>query len=77
MTMNIIASVPPNNTRHPLFKFKLLGPVRQWLEALEIQDRQLAQFLCKLIPAACPFERDIKLFDNTLFHIPHGSLREE
>ncbi len=70
MTMKIIASVPTNNTRHPLSRFDLLGPVRQWLEELEIQDPKLAQFLCKLIPASCPFEQEIKLFEHTLFHIP-------
>jgi hypothetical protein len=26
--------------------------------------------LCKLIPAQCPFERDVKFFGHTLFHIP-------
>ncbi|MFO5437948.1 MAG: Mo-dependent nitrogenase C-terminal domain-containing protein, partial [Dolichospermum sp.] len=36
----------------------------------QVSDRQLAHRLCKLIPAQCPFERDIKLFGKTLFHIP-------
>jgi Mo-dependent nitrogenase C-terminus len=44
--------------------------VGQWFDAIEIRDRKLAQLLCKMIPAGCPFEREIKLFDHILFHIP-------
>ncbi|WP_017653053.1 Mo-dependent nitrogenase C-terminal domain-containing protein [Fortiea contorta] len=48
----------------------LLHPVREWLEGIEIHNRKLAHFLCKAIPAQCPFERDIQLFGRKLFHIP-------
>jgi hypothetical protein len=48
----------------------LLGWVRQWIDAIEIHDPKVAQLLCNLIPASCPFEREIKLFDHTLFYIP-------
>jgi hypothetical protein len=55
----------------PLKKsFDVLQPLRQWLDKLEVRDRQLAHRLCKMIPAQCPFERDVKLFGRTLFHIP-------
>ncbi|HEY9837210.1 MAG TPA: Mo-dependent nitrogenase C-terminal domain-containing protein [Vampirovibrionales bacterium] len=47
-----------------------LGPLKQWLDRLEIRDRQMAHSLCKLIPSQCPFERDIKLWGRVLFHIP-------
>jgi hypothetical protein len=47
-----------------------LQPLRQKIENIEINNPQLAHRLCKLIPAQCPFERDIKLFGKTLFHIP-------
>ncbi|MEY3400894.1 MAG: nitrogenase [Anabaena sp. CRKS33] len=47
-----------------------LRPLRNWLDSIQVNDRQLAHRLCKLIPAHCPFERDIKLFGKTLFHIP-------
>lgn len=47
-----------------------LQSVRQWLEAIEVNSPKLARLLCKLIPAQCPFERDVKLFGRTLFHIP-------
>lgn len=48
----------------------LLYPIRQWLESREIHNVKLAHLLCKLIPAQCPFERDITLFGRQLFHIP-------
>jgi hypothetical protein len=50
--------------------FDLLLPIRQWLDNLEVQHPALAHRICKLIPAQCPFERDVKLFGRTLFHIP-------
>jgi hypothetical protein len=48
----------------------ILQPIRQRLENIQVRDRQLAHRLCKLIPSQCPFERDVKLFGKTLFHIP-------
>ncbi|MGI8501350.1 MAG: Mo-dependent nitrogenase C-terminal domain-containing protein [Hassallia sp.] len=48
----------------------LLYPIRQWMESREINNSKLAHLLCQLIPAQCPFERDIKLFGRKLFHIP-------
>lgn len=47
-----------------------LHPVRDWLDALEIQDPKLARFLCKMIPPQCPFERNIQLFGHKIVHIP-------
>lgn len=47
----------------------LLWPVRQWLAHLKVHDRQLAHRLCRLIPAQCPFERDI-VVAKWHIHIP-------
>ncbi|MBV9386857.1 MAG: Mo-dependent nitrogenase C-terminal domain-containing protein [Chroococcidiopsidaceae cyanobacterium CP_BM_ER_R8_30] len=44
--------------------------VGQWFNQIEVDNPEMAQFLCRVIPASCPFEREIKLFDYTLFHIP-------
>jgi hypothetical protein len=52
------------------FDIALLQPVRQWLDTIEVHNPKLARLLCKIIPAQCPFERDIKLFGHTVFHIP-------
>jgi tellurite resistance protein len=51
-------------------KHDLLHPVREWLDELDVQDPQVARFLCKLIPSQCPFERDIQLFGHKVVHIP-------
>ncbi len=48
----------------------ILSPVRVWLDSLEIHSPKLAHFLCRLIPAQCPFERDIILFEHNILHIP-------
>ncbi len=47
-----------------------LKPLRNWIDNVQIRDRYFAHKLCKSIPAQCPFERDVKLFGKTLFHIP-------
>lgn len=51
-------------------RFAPLRPIRHWLESIKIQDSKFAHRLCQLIPAQCPFERDIKVFGRVLFHIP-------
>jgi hypothetical protein len=48
----------------------LLNPIRQWLDNLEIHNPEVALFLYRVIPAQCPFARDIKLFGYTILHIP-------
>ncbi|TAF56486.1 MAG: nitrogenase [Oscillatoriales cyanobacterium] len=48
----------------------VLAPVRNWLDHLEMKDPKVARFLCKMIPAQCPFERDVKLFGDKVVHIP-------
>ncbi|MEM9924120.1 MAG: Mo-dependent nitrogenase C-terminal domain-containing protein [Cyanobacteria bacterium P01_D01_bin.50] len=48
----------------------ILKPLRLWINNIEVRDRQFAHRICRLIPAQCPFERDVKLFGKTLFHIP-------
>lgn len=48
----------------------VLLPLRRQVDKFQVRDRQLAHRLCQLIPSQCPFERDLKLFGKTLFHIP-------
>jgi tellurite resistance protein len=47
-----------------------LRPIRVWLDQLEIHDPKLARYLCRMIPAQCPFERDVVLFGHKVLHIP-------
>ena len=51
-------------------KVDVLHPVKDWLDEMDIKDPKLARFVCKVIPAQCPFERDINLFGRTIAHIP-------
>ncbi|MGI0485143.1 Mo-dependent nitrogenase C-terminal domain-containing protein [Pantanalinema rosaneae CENA516] len=46
-----------------------LQPLRQWLDRIEIRDRQLAHLICRVIPCECPFERDLQLW-IWAWHIP-------
>jgi hypothetical protein len=44
--------------------------IRQWLESIRVPNPKMARLYCTLIPAQCPFARDIKLGDRTLVSIP-------
>ncbi|BAY10736.1 Mo-dependent nitrogenase C-terminal domain-containing protein [Calothrix sp. NIES-2098] len=48
----------------------LLNPVRHRVEEIEINNQNLARLFCKMIPAYCPFARDIKILGKTVLHIP-------
>ncbi|MEB3216775.1 MAG: Mo-dependent nitrogenase C-terminal domain-containing protein [Nostocales cyanobacterium 94392] len=52
------------------FRCDVLKPLRLWIDNIEVRDRQFAHRVCRVIPAQCPFERDVNLFGRTLFHIP-------
>ncbi|MGB3492504.1 MAG: Mo-dependent nitrogenase C-terminal domain-containing protein, partial [Elainellaceae cyanobacterium] len=41
-----------------------------WIDTVEIRDRRTAHLISRLIPAQCPFERDIKVFGKVVAHIP-------
>lgn len=60
----------PLSSGQPRNKVDLLKPIRNWFDAIEIHDRKSAHLVCKLIPAQCPFEREIKVFGRTIVHIP-------
>ena len=65
-----VTNTKPLRRPSPKPTFDVLRPLRQWLNQVEISNPKLAHRLCKLIPAQCPFERDVKLFGHKLFHIP-------
>ena len=43
---------------------------KHWLDQWDPVDPHVAAFIVSLIPAQCPFERDIVLFGRKLVHIP-------
>lgn len=55
---------------HGSQKTHLLRPLRDAIDRIQVRNPDLAHRLCKLIPSQCPFERDVKVFGKTLFHIP-------
>ena len=58
------------NPPTPKFLDTLLKPIRNWIDNMEIADRYRAHLLCKLIPAQCPFERDVVVLGRKVEHIP-------
>ncbi len=50
--------------------FSVLHLLRQRLESIEIKSPHTAHFLCKIIPASCPFERKIEFFNHTIYIPP-------
>ena len=61
-----LESTPTQEEHHP----NLLEPVKEWLDRMDIQDSRLANLICKVVPAQCPFERDVVLFGRKIMHIP-------
>lgn len=59
--------VPSSSEEHGLEPLK---PAREWLDQLDVKDPRLARFICKMVPAQCPFERDVTLFKKKIVHIP-------
>ena len=54
----------------PRYRCDILKFLRHWLNNIQVCERGFAHRVCSLIPAQCPFEREIKLFGKTLFYIP-------
>ena len=48
----------------------VLQTIQKWLDDLEIKKEQTAIRIVKLIPAQCPFEREIKIGDRVILRIP-------
>ena len=51
-------------------KLNFLKPLRDWLNSIEVKQTAFAHRICQLIPAQCPFERNIKLGKYTIIRIP-------
>lgn len=60
-------SMPSAPSRRP--RFRLLDPLRHWIDQAEVTNRTFAHLVCRVIPCCCPFERDISFWGYTL-HIP-------
>ncbi|MEM6427552.1 MAG: Mo-dependent nitrogenase C-terminal domain-containing protein [Cyanobacteria bacterium P01_H01_bin.119] len=47
-----------------------LNPIRQRIDSVSIRSAKSARLLARLIPAQCPFERDVKVLGHKIAHIP-------
>ncbi len=68
MSAQLSTNVPsPANGDRPL---EVLAPLKHWLDGMDIHDPRVARFICKMVPAQCPFERDVTVFGKKIIHIP-------
>lgn len=54
-------------------KFKplnILQPLQTWIEGIPVENPRTAHRIVSLIPADCPFERDLTFFGRVVGHIP-------
>lgn len=63
-------NVPPSPSPINPLKAICQKVVRWYFSTLDLENPQVAHRICQLIPAQCPFERDIVFFGHQLFHIP-------
>ncbi|NJK41798.1 MAG: nitrogenase [Acaryochloridaceae cyanobacterium SU_2_1] len=57
---------PPRQSRQNPVQFI----VRRAFVKINVENPQVAHRICKLIPAQCPFARDIVVFGHRILHIP-------
>jgi hypothetical protein len=50
--------------------FDLLRPFRQRIGRIQVSSPRNAHRIARLIPAQCPFERDVVVFGRQIAHIP-------
>ncbi|MGC1307028.1 MAG: Mo-dependent nitrogenase C-terminal domain-containing protein [Phormidesmis sp.] len=48
----------------------ILNSIKRKIEGIPVENETTAHRIVSLIPADCPFERDLKLFGRTIAHIP-------
>ena len=53
----------------PIILF-VLQRAQKRLEAIEIKSPSLARWVCRVIPASCPFEREIQVGQYKIISIP-------
>ncbi|NJM64207.1 MAG: nitrogenase [Acaryochloris sp. RU_4_1] len=63
-------NLTPNPSSYSPFKTFCKQLVRRYFATLDLENPKVAHRICKLIPAQCPFARDVMLFGHQLLHIP-------
>jgi len=69
MLNSLIFRLTPHKSlrRNSLFSLDVLSPLRQWLNKIDMHNPAQAHLICQLIPARCPFEREVRI--GRLIHI--------
>jgi hypothetical protein len=71
--MNYSASTAPTLSEGVALRqvgLDIFRPLRQWLDQMSVVNSAQAWRIARLIPAQCPFERDVKVLGRTVAHIP-------
>lgn len=64
-----IMSFLPLSFKSPPFS-RLLAPLRKQINALEVRNIWVAQWICRAIPNTCSTGYDLRLFGRTWLHLP-------
>lgn len=68
------STAQPASTHRPqnasAISLDVLSPLRRWLNRCDVQNAARAHLICQLIPAQCPFERDIRITNRIHLKIP-------
>jgi len=59
-----------NSLSNSKSKLDILKPLRNLIEGIPVENEKTAHRIVAIIPADCPFERDVKVFKRTVAHIP-------
>lgn len=68
--LDTLLNYTQESQQHSGASLDMLRPVREWLDQTEIDNPYVARLICRMIPAQCPFERDVVLFGRKVVHIP-------
>lgn len=63
-------NIPPSPSSINPVKVICKKLVRWYFSTLDLENPRVAHRICQLIPAQCPFERDVVFWGHQLCHIP-------
>ena len=66
ITLRIMSFFPLRSRK----TLNLLEPIKRRIENIRVENPDRAHRIISLIPADCPFERDLKLFGRVVAHLP-------
>lgn len=70
MTSQLLEFFTQFSPAHSQCPIDLFRPLRSWIQHRPVTTATTAHRIAKIIPAQCPFERDVILFGQKIFRIP-------